>query len=226
MEDKKKTEELEDFKVETPMIRGVTTINHRARVELGLNCSEFVLMNFIVAIVEAKKKYDWIQCYRMTGFTKDQQGAVAQGLIKKGFIFPEQGDPPKLTDKWYSAFTDLEKEFNFFWKDIQGRNAWPGSKPKAMDLFIKRRKEGVPLDLLIRQKNIYFDLLRYCELNNFGRQKMMATVFLGEQRRWEEEWDVQLKIEMDKYNKNKQRQEDSKDIEPITLDRFKKAMTK
>jgi hypothetical protein len=218
------SEELERFRTKPPEVDGMTTINHRARIELGLNCSEFVLMNFIAACVEIKHPYDWVQAYRKTGFTKEEQEALTKRLMQKGFIAPTQ--PATMTDKWYSAFTDLEKEFNVFWKDREGKNCWPGSKPKAFELFHKRRKEGLAFNFLMEKRNQYFEYLEFVQLNGFNRQKMMATVWLGDQKRYDEEWKVQCEEERMKFEKSRQKLVESKNTKPLSEKEFKEVMNR
>ena len=71
-------------------IRGFTTINHEHRMKLRLNCSEYVLMDYIANCTEKKKAYTNINCYEQTGFNNEEQQILLKRLINKGFILMNQ----------------------------------------------------------------------------------------------------------------------------------------
>jgi hypothetical protein len=169
---------FEDMTVSLPEIKGSSTINHNVRVKLGLNCSEYCLMEYIYRMVKKDKEISIAKTYEETGFTEAEQVAMGDALVMKGFLFLEICNPPKITSKFESAFTDMTSEFeNKFWtKD--GRTAWPGSKAKSLELYKKTRLK-YPAETLISQRDEYFRYLE-CEskYNGFNRAKMAAERWL------------------------------------------------
>lgn len=173
---------VNEFKVGKPTIVGSTTINHSARVNMGLNCSAYVLMDYIYRCVQNKKEVDVIETYRKTGFTPDQQEALLHDLVDKGFIYPENTPIPKITTMWESAFADIEVEFeNAFWTkliDGQRKVIWPGSKKRALSNYIKVRK-GYSREFLTSQRNAYLEYLELERKGGFNRRIMMADKWLN-----------------------------------------------
>lgn len=210
---------FKDFKSKPPKVHGHTTINHEARMELLLNCSEYVFMDWFTAELGKQKEPEIMSCYTRTGFTPDQQQKLLHSLIKKGFLMPTSDDTPKLTDKWHTAFADLDVEFEqMFWRDRQGKVCWHGSKPKAHDLYVVLRKE-VSRNTLIHQRDTYFKFLEMEHKLGFDRDKLMCSVFLGKQRRWEERWDVQLAEKTARYNAIVKEHEKRQGVKPMTGDK-------
>ncbi len=167
-----------EMKVKLPSILGSTTINHAARIQLGLNASEYVLMDYIYRCVQKKKEMEVTETYRQTGFATDQQEILLRGLVMKGFVWPDQVSPPKITSKWESAFADMKAEFdNLFWR-MNGKVYFPGSNKKAFELYYKLRKQ-YSRDFLINQRNQYARFLNMQEKNGFDQAKMMAERWLN-----------------------------------------------
>ena len=172
---------LDDYKSKLPSINGSTTINHEARVRLGLTCSEYVLMSHLANIQEKKKKHENLSFYLSTGFGPSEITALFKALIGKGFVYisnPAEGDY-EVTSKWNDGFADIEKEFdNKFWK-VDGKVAWTGTRKKALEYYVKLRKRHAK-DFLVKQRDDYFTFLdlQY-KLRNFDQQKTMCQVFLN-----------------------------------------------
>lgn len=190
---------FKDFKSEPPKVFGRSTINHEARMELMLNCSEYVFMDWFYREVSKGKEPEILDCYVNTGFTGDQQQRLMKSLITKGFLIPTNDDSPKLTSKWESGFADLDKEFEvYFWKQ-DGKVCWNGSKPNALKLYVKLRK-NISRDFLLKQRNTYFKYLECEHKLGFQRPKLMCSVFLGPQERFNEDWKGQLEEAQAKLN--------------------------
>jgi hypothetical protein len=179
-------------KVELPRISGSSTINHQVRVELGLNCSEYVLMDYIYQKVQKKEEMNVLATYVRLGLTDEEQTRLLKSLVHKGFVLPIEESPPVITDKWISSFKDLETEFNeHFWK-LDGRTFWTGSKKKAKEWYIKLRKK-YSKEFLTGQRDHYAKMLHYCHLEGFNRDVMMAERWLNPKNEyylsdWESEW--------------------------------------
>ncbi len=170
---------LEEMRVGKVNIIGSSTINHSARVELGLNCSEYVLMDYVQRSVDHKRSLDVVETYRQTGFGIDEQTALLKTLVLKGFIFPDVADPPYLTGKWLTAFTDIEREFNeLFWK-LDGNVFWTkgGSKKKSYGMYYKLRKE-YSREFLVDARNDYARMLKAENESGFDRSIMMCERWL------------------------------------------------
>lgn len=173
-----KEQNFDDFTTSKPSILGSTTINHAARIKLGLTCSEYVLMNYIYHCVTKKREVDIMETYRQTGFEVSEQEVLLRKLIQKRFIFPENEAVPRLTGKWETAFTDIEMEFeNLFWKK-DGKVIWTGSKKKSCDMYIRLRKK-YSRDFLLEQKDQYLRLLELENKHGFDRRIMMAERWLN-----------------------------------------------
>jgi len=196
--------EVKDYRSKPPRIEGTTTINHDLRVKMELGPMEFVLMDAIVWLKERRKLVTDVTVYIRTGLVPQEQTMALEMLVKKGFVYPEaEADgTPALSEKWSSFFTSIEDEFPEFWtKD--GKVCWPGSKPKALELYVSVRKTKSK-DFLLKQRDDYLKFLELVRRNGFDRPQMMATVFLGKQNRYEENWADYLKQEEEKF----QREED------------------
>jgi hypothetical protein len=169
---------LDNYKSKTPAIIGSTTINHSARVRLGLNCSEYVFMDHLSKKNEKGSQADTLTVYISTGFAIGEMEVLFKSLIAKGFILPK-GNDFELTMKWEEGFTSIEKEFdNLFWK-IEGKVVWTGTRKKALEYYIKLRK-SYSAEFLMDQRNKYFNFLELQKnLRKFDQQKVMCQVFLN-----------------------------------------------
>lgn len=170
-------EKIADMKVEMPKIFGSTTINHAARTDLGLNCSEYVMMDYIYRCVKKKKIVDLKETFVNTGFTAEQQRTLLHHLIEKGFVMPKNVSPPEITGKWETAFADIEVEFaELFWK-YKGKTFWTGSKKQSYKKYYLLRKK-YSRDFLIAQRDNYARYLELEKENDFDRRVMMAERWL------------------------------------------------
>ena len=193
---------VKEYKTKPPRIEGTTTINHALRVKMGLGCMEYVLMDAIVWLKDRKKLVTDVSVYIRTGLVPDEQVMTLEMLVKKGFVYPtaEADGTPALSDKWKSFFTSIEDEFAEFWtKD--GKVCWPGSKPKAMELYVNARKKATK-EFILEKRDAYFEFLDLVRKGGFDRPKMMATVFLGKQERYMEDWEDYVKNEKKKIQKD------------------------
>ncbi len=207
---------IKDYKSGMPKVHGRTTINHEARMELMINCSEYVFLDWVYREISKGKEPDIAECYIKTGFNSEQQQMLIQRLIKKGFMYPGKEDSINLTPKWESSFADLDMEFeSYFWKK-SGKVCWTGSKGKAKTLYIKLRK-STSRDLILKQRNMYFKLL---EIDTW-RQKMMATVFLGPDQRWKDEWEDQLQEARKKQIEADEEYKKRENVQPLTEEQLK-----
>lgn len=221
---------LADFKTSAPSIVGFSTINHNIRVKLGLNCSEYVIIDYIHSRNTAGKVTDIDNCFIKTGFKKEEQSRLLESLMKKGFIIPPMdGDQAfKITSKWTSALSSIDKEFEKeFWvmfnpDTMKQEVCWPGSKSTAKKNYAGVRK-GYTFDFLMSQRNHYFAYLETCHKYGFARQKMMASVFLGPQERFLEDWKKQRDDLIKTNEPDKVKKEPGK---AITMEEMKKLYEK
>lgn len=190
--------DLKNDKTNNPKLLGSTTINHSLRLKVGLNCSEYVMADCLYNFQLKRKEALISNIYNYTGFSAEEQKVLISALIRHSIIFPPGANDKELTftPKWLSEFETVETEFEEFWsmtiKDEKEKEkvvtAWPGSKVKAKDLYVKLRKKHTK-DYLIQQRNDYFRYLDLSRKDGFDRQKMMATVFLGKSERFAEDWE-------------------------------------
>ena len=126
-------------------------------------------------------------------------------LVQKGYIYPTASEDgsPHVSSKWESFFQTIEDEFPEFWtidtgeKDGEGKairgNGWPGSKTMALKLYTEQRNKHSK-EYLIERRDLYFEYLKLERtVKKFDRAKMMCTVFLGKQERFEEKWEDYIK---------------------------------
>lgn len=164
--------------VAKPSVVGSTTINHAARIQLELTMAEYVLMDYISRAVRDKKSLDLTEVYIQTGMIEETQSSVLNNLVQKGFIIGEQVNPPKITDKWESAFTNMEKEFEeMFWR-LNGKVFFTGSRKKSYEFYYKLRKK-YSRTFVIDQRNAYADYLEMEKKRGFNRAVMMAERWLN-----------------------------------------------
>lgn len=206
--------EVKDYKSKPPKVEGTTTINHALRVKMALGPMEYVLMDGILWLKERKKLVTDVSVYIRTGLVPAEQVMALEMLVKKGYIFPnaEADGSPHISDKWNSFFTSIEDEFSEFWtKD--GKVCWPGSKPKALELYVAARKTNSK-EFMIDQRDSYLKFLEMVRKNGFDRPQMMATVFLGKQERYMEDWKSYVKQEEVKF---KREEEMPVSVQPSTV---------
>lgn len=173
-----------DHVVQKPDITGSTTINHAARVVLGLNCSEYVLMSYIAHCVKNQKPLESTEVYVKTGFSEEESLAIVRGLVQKGFVMLRDSPIPDITSKWESAFINIEDEFeNLFWKK-DGKVVWTGSSRKmSLTFYIKARKR-YSKDILISNRNDYIEYLEWEHKKGFNRQIMGCEKYLNEKNEY------------------------------------------
>lgn len=200
---------IEEYRAKPPVIKGSTTINHNLRVKMKLTPTEYVLMDCFSELLVARDQVTDMNVYIKTGISPKDQVGVLQWLVKKGYIYPTAGkdNNPVLSKKWYDFFKGIEEEFTEFWT-IDGKNCWPGSKPVALKLYTELRKT-IPKEFIINQRDHYFRYLDLVVKTGFNRGKMMATVFLGKQERYNEQWATMADEEEAKFkSKEKEKEED------------------
>jgi len=220
MENGKKSDVL-NHKTKPPQITGFSTIDHFRRVQMRLTPMEYILMDCFVWLLERGKQVTDHEVYVRTGFSPKDQLAVLEYLVDKGYVYPvaRADGNPDISKKWASFFQGVEEEFEEFWKK-DGKNCWSGSKPVSLGLYKELRKT-VTREFLLAQRNYYFQFLDEVQKGGFARSKMMGTVFLGKQERYNEPWETMAK---DEKRKNK-KEEDMPEAAPsITTqeDRMKK----
>jgi hypothetical protein len=209
-----------DHVVQKPDITGSTTINHAARVQLGLNCSEYVLMSFVFHCARNNRPLITMEVYQKTGFVEEEQLQVLRGLVQKGFVLFSPNEVPQITTKWESAFTDIEDEFeNLFWKK-DGKVIWQGSSRKqSLGFYIKARKK-YPRETLIEARNDYVEYLEWEHKRGFDRQIMGAEKFLNEKNEYYMvDWKTMTEGIRSKLEPKK---EETKPVEPLTAESRKK----
>ena len=217
---------LADFKSKAPEITGFSTINHNLRVKLGLNCSEYIIIDYVHNRNLAGKPADIQHCKVRTGFGQHEQEYILNSLIKKGFILPPSEGATRfaVSGKWREALSNIEDEFEkSFWVifDKEKRRfipCWPGSKSQAKKNYAKVRKSYTH-EFLLQKRSEYFEYLDACHKTGFIRQKMMASVFLGPQERFLEDWKQQKETQL-KLHKVEEKPE--KPVKAMTMEQVKK----
>lgn len=175
---------LEEYRSEVPAIIGSSTINHAARVKLGLNCSEYCFVDLIARMQDSGKHIYFDDIHAHLGFNRDESNILMKSLMAKSFIVILSGIDGrdaefKLTSKWAEGFANIDKEFDeLFWKK-DGKVCWTGTRKKALEYWVRIRKRHT-LDFLISQRNKYFEFLELQKkYRGFDQQKVMCQVFLN-----------------------------------------------
>jgi len=183
---------VEDYKAGPPKVIGVSTINHAIRVKMEIGCMEYVLMDCIVWLLDRNKLVTDVTVWERTGLHPQEQTMALESLVKKGYVYPaaRADGAPHISEKWETFFQGIEEEFDDFWT-IDGKNCWTGSKPNALKLYVALRKKRSK-EFIIGQRDHYFNYLELVHKGGFDRPKMMATVFLGAQERYNEPWRTML----------------------------------
>ena len=150
---------------------------------------EYILMDCIINLLKNGKQVTTYEVYIRTGLSPSDQTAVMEHLVANGFIYPmvQSDGNPSISPKWASFFQGIEEEFEEFWtKD--GKNCWKGSKPSALSKYQEVRKVKSKEYLLI-QRDLYFTFLDLqLKVKNFDQARCHASVWLGPQKRYEEEY--------------------------------------
>ena len=168
---------LENFKSARPEITGSSTINHKVRVKLQLNCSQYVYMQFIADSFKKNAFIDPMDVYKAIGMDVNQQNALAGELLVKAFLYTDQHGIIFPTEKWATGWPRMDVEFDEFWKK-DGKNCWTGSKKEAFALYSKVRKK-VDKEVLISQRDFYFDFLSATRRTGFNRAAMAVERWLN-----------------------------------------------
>jgi hypothetical protein len=170
---------ISEYKSKAPDIVGSTTINHSARVKMGLNCSEYVLLDHISRKNENGSVVDTLTVYIATGFGFEETKRLITSLMGKGFLIPKNGDDFDVTNRWHDAFANIDKEFEFKFWTKDGKVQWTGTKKKALEYYVKVRKK-YSVDFLVKQRDDYFKFLELqVKYRNFDQQRVMCQVFLN-----------------------------------------------
>lgn len=169
-------------------VSGSTIINHQARTELNISCDEYVLIDCIEKLVNAKKPINYSLIWEYTGLEKDKVIFLMNEAVINDLLIPSPNTSGyKVTDKWLNAFKPVEVEFEQFWKSekVNGKTiSWTGSKPDALQKFMKVRKIE-SFDYLMKQKKDYFEMIG----NSDWRRVMGCSVFLNiTTKRYSEDW--------------------------------------
>jgi len=170
---------LEEYKSKAPDIVGSSTINHAARVKLGLTCSQYCFLDFLHRRQEnpTGNQSIWINL----GFGEKEIEQLTRECMQRGFVLLNDTGFV-LTGKWFEAFTSAEKEFEEFWHEtVENKRsvAWTGTKKKALEYWVKLRKKH-SFDFMMKQRNDYFQFLRLQKkLRKFDQQRLMCQVFLN-----------------------------------------------
>lgn len=185
-------ENILKMKVNSNPVKGKTTINHNVRLKLKINCSEYVLLDYMVEHIHNQKKtFNNSHCETYTGFNLTEQEILIQSLEDKGLAYYNNNQNLKPNvDSWDAAWPDLDKEFKIFWTreevesngTITSKTDWPGSKSDALSKFKEARKL-VSFEYLMKQRKAYEDVLEYQRAHKFQRQKMGGPVFLNPKTR-------------------------------------------
>lgn len=218
-------EDIKNYKAKPPKVIGSTLINHALRVKMQLGCTEYVIMTAIIDLIRRGKPVTDLTMYQSVGIHPEGAVMMMISLIEKGYLFPKAAENamPHVTDKWKSFFDSVEDEFDEFWNK-EGAVCWTGSKPKAKELYIKRR-ESESEEFLTAQRDAYFEFLDVTATGGFNRPKMMCTVFLGPSERYKENWSLYLKDEKARQEKENNHPMPEEDFTPSTTtkaDRQKK----
>ncbi len=172
-------EKITEQKVGRLEINGLTTINHAVRVNLGMNCSEYVLMNYLFQCKKNGTPPEVNHVYRKTGFTLEEQKVVARSLERKGFIAITSDPMPLFTSKWESGFPDVEKEFDQeFWRK-DGKVVWLTSSKKASFKFYNELRKVHPKEVIIESRDNYLEYLSWEKRRGFDRAIMAAERWLN-----------------------------------------------
>lgn len=189
---------LKNFKSARPEITGSSSINHKVRVKLQLNCSQYVYMQFIADSFKKNAFIDPMDVYKAIGMDVNQQNELAKELIVKTFLYLDENGVVFPTDKWSSGWPRLEVEFEEFWKK-DGKNCWTGSKKEGFVLYSKVRKK-VEKDVLLNQRNFYFEFLTVTRKTGFNRAAMMVERWLNPKNEYYmEDYSQYIKDLMDRY---------------------------
>lgn len=168
---------FENFKSEKPPVTGTSVINHAVRLKLKLNCSEYVYLSYLASCVKKSIVIDPMEVYKETGMDVNEQNVLTKTFIANAFVFIEKDGSLTLTSKWFDAWPNHEKEFEEFWfKDKKA--IWTGSKKKALEFYIKVRKQ-ISKDKLIEQRNKYLEFIAATRKTGFNRDVMMAERWLN-----------------------------------------------
>lgn len=170
MEDKLKGLVAEDQKA-LAAITGSSTVDHRTRIALKLNCNEYIVAQFIdlhglETDIEIRRKH----VYKKLGMGLNEFHAYLLTLEKKGFV-----KDLKLTELWTNAF-EKKAEFEQLWICFNKK----GNKQTAKERFYKVIKLINVDELLLRGKT-YQDNVAH---KDFDYRLGLDTYLQPDKKRW------------------------------------------
>jgi hypothetical protein len=169
--------ELKNKKVKSLLPQGINTIEHSARLKLGLNCEEYCIFDTILSRKKKDKKTIFDDIQNHTGLLPSVINIAIFTMTEINLIKTKDSNFMLNTEMVHNAFKEqndmYEEEFKQFWKK-DNVNCWPGPKELAFSKFkIARKKHS--FEFIMKQKEDYFVLLEH----ETWRRPMQASKFLN-----------------------------------------------
>lgn len=174
---------IERYKTNQQHVTGITLINHKVRIELGLTLREYVVCDFIHSyIFDTKKPRTFGEWFKGTGYYPRMIHLTYGRLLNKGVLFKDADGMVKTTETWNKYFPNDFENFKQIWKVHN-----VGNKQKAQKAFISACK----VDTF---ENILKGLKDYCQWLKESEQYPMhtATFLNSSNKEWTTERDLKL----------------------------------
>lgn len=211
---------FKDVKVFKETGYGISVVDHDLRCELDLTVSQYCAIDVIAQRKTKKKTTSVLDITTFLGVDGNIIESMLTKLEKRKLIINKDGNyylNKKLANK-INKKNDYSEQFMDFWTievDNKVINAWPGPKPRALQLYEKARKNKRSHKFIMDQRYWYFKLLEV----QIYRQKMIATRFLNIDSG---ELDQDFKGEYEKVVKKNDKGKDIGKVSAVTMDDFKK----
>jgi hypothetical protein len=98
-------------------VQGTSTINHKARRKMNIDCNFYVFLDFIIEEINKKRIPTIEAAIKKIGFDEKQLEKYLTLSFALGYLKEGENNMPINTGKWDAAFDNINKEFNdLFWK--------------------------------------------------------------------------------------------------------------
>ena len=121
---------VKNVKQNIGIVFGVTTINHKIRLQLGISNDEYVFLDFL-RYVQSKRKerITWIKLWKMTGVDPTDLPPLWRSLKEKGLVYRHESGVVTTSQKWDDMFSS-KVNFDEFWALFP-----KGNKESAKEMY-------------------------------------------------------------------------------------------
>lgn len=166
-------------------ITGKSYVDHSIRVKLGLNCNEFIVMQFLE---EKKSIVSKDVVYSSIGMSMNEFNSYILSLNFKGYLKNHE-----ITELWNKAFAVDMNEFNQLWKLFNKK----GNKETALSRFKQVIKRITFEELFLRAQTYQTNVSHRSLEHRLG----LDTYLTPDKKRWMDSESTPIKNQLSNVKK-------------------------